>query len=209
LESQKIEGLSMGARAVTIDREAGRIEKGPIPQRVYPTGTWIALCGILMFFAALVSAWVVRKGLSTSSLEGPLQLPRVLLLANFGVLLASSAVLEFSRRAFRTRNEQSFSRLWLAATALGCLFLVGQLIAWRELSAAGLYASSNPDASFFYLFTGAHAIHLLGGIVGLLLVALRPLRHMTLDTATRVAAMYWHFLTLLWAGILLLLMVSN
>jgi cytochrome c oxidase subunit III len=178
-----------------------------IPQRVYPTGMWVALGGILMFFTALVSAWVVRKGLSTSPLEAPIKLPRSLLGVNTAILLASSVTMELARRRQRAGEIEKFRGWWYATTALGLAFLAGQFLAWRWMEEAGLYLASNPDASFFYLFTASHAVHLAGGIAGLLIVALKPLRHLTLATATRVAAMYWHFLAAIWVAIFVLLMV--
>jgi cytochrome c oxidase subunit 3 len=176
-----------------------------IPQRVYPTGMWIALGGILMFFTALASAWVVRKGLSTSVTEVPLDIPRLLLTLNTVVLIGSSVALNAARLRLRAGEAPKFQRWWYAATALGLIFLAGQLFAWRIMAREGVYLASNPDASFFYLFTAAHAIHLAAGIAGLLTIALKPLRHLTLETATRVAAMYWHFLTAIWLAIFLLL----
>lgn len=180
-----------------------------IPQRVYPTGMWLALGGILMFFAALVSAWVVRKGLSTSVTEGPLELPSQLLTMNTIVLFASSVTLEGARRKLPKGETESFRSWWFAATVLGLMFLVGQTVVWKAMEARGVYMASNPDASFFYLFTGAHAIHLIGGVAGLLVVAFKPLRQLTLVTATRVATMYWHFLTAIWVGIFVLLMFPS
>jgi cytochrome c oxidase subunit III len=179
-----------------------------IPQRVYPTGMFLALGAILMFFMALISAFVVRKGLSTSSLEAPIGLPWPLLTLNTVVLLASSASLIAARRGQRLSDSIAFRKWWYTATALGLAFLIGQFAAWRILASQGIYLASNPDASFFYLFTGAHAIHLLGGIAGLLVVARKPLHQLTLATASRVAAMYWHFLTLIWASIFLLLILG-
>jgi cytochrome c oxidase subunit III len=180
-----------------------------IPQRVYPTGMILTLGAILMFFTALISAWVVRKGLSTSPLEAPIALPWRLLSFNTALLLVSSCAVEASRRFLRIDETAKFRAWWYTATALGAAFLIGQFAAWRALAGQGIYLTSNPDASFFYLFTGAHALHLIGGIAGLLIVALRPLRRLTQTTATGIAAMYWHFLTLIWASIFLLLIFAK
>jgi len=176
-----------------------------IPQRVYPTGMFLALGAILMFFMALISAWVVRKGLSTPSLEAPIGLPWRLLTFDTIILLASSVTLEAARRSQKTSDLAGFRKWWYIATALGLAFLLGQFAAWRILAHQGIYLATTPDASFFYLFTGAHAIHLLGGVVGLLIVARKPLHQLSLATATRVATMYWHFLTLVWLSIFLVL----
>jgi len=180
-----------------------------IPQRVYPTGMILTLGAILMFFTALISAFVVRKGLSTSPLEGPISLPWRLLSLNTALLLASSIGLEASRRSLRSGETAKFRTWWYTATGLGMAFLIGQFAAWRVLAGQGTYLASNPNASFFYLFTGAHALHLIGGIVTLLVIAFRPLRRLTQSTATRIAAMYWHFLTIVWAGIFLLLIFAK
>lgn len=196
----------MSAREFSFHGSDGGGVHGIVPQRAYVTGMAIALCGVLLFFAALLSAWVVRAGLATTS-ELPLDLPGRLLGANTCVLLLSSAMLEKARRRFRAGNERGFRVSWYSATALGLLFLVGQVIAWRVLASGGTILPSSPDASFFYLLTAAHAVHLAGGLAGLAAVAWRPLRRMTLATAVNVAAMYWHFLTVLWASIFLLLMV--
>ncbi|MFB3921333.1 MAG: heme-copper oxidase subunit III [Terriglobia bacterium] len=179
---------------------------GPrVPARTYKIAMWMALTAIVMFFAAITSALIVRKGLSDDWVATPL--PRVLWL-NMVILLASSATLELSRRGLMERARKQFA-FWLYATAgLGMLFLAGQLVAWRELAARGVYLASNPSSSFFYLFTAAHGLHLLGGVIALLYVVTRA-RAIAAGrerrTAVDVAAIYWHFMDGLWIYILLLL----
>jgi len=74
----------------------------------------------------------------------------------------------------------AFRRWWTITTGLGLLFLVGQLVVWRELFAQGVFMASNPASSFFYIFTGAHALHVLGGVAALLFVAITiPLARFT------------------------------
>jgi len=178
--------------------------------RVYRTGMWMALAAIVMLFAAFTSALVVRKGLSNDWVATAL--PRVLWL-NTAVLIASSVTFEFSRRSLAAGASFSvsgFSR-WLYVTlALGLAFIAGQLIAWRELASRGVYLATNPSSSFFYLLTGAHGLHLLGGIVALFYVALRARQ---LAPAKRVVveatAVYWHFMDALWIYIVLLLTVRS
>ncbi len=179
---------------------------GEVPQRTYVTGMTVALGGILMFFMGLVSAFIVRKGLSNDWL--PLAVPRILWL-NTLILMASSVTLARSRARFAGADLEGFRHWWNVTTALGILFLAGQLIAWRQLVAGGVYLSSNPSSSFFYVFTAAHGLHLLGGIVALLAVALRPTKRLTRGTATEVVSMYWHFMDGLWVFIFLLFLLGR
>ena len=113
-----------------------------------------------MFFMALVSAYVVRKGFPNSDWRS-LNVPRVLWL-NTLILLASSVTLELSRHRRTRDDEDGFRHWWYVTTILGLFFVVGQIIAWRQLAAAGVYLATNPSSSFFYVFTGAHALHLVG-----------------------------------------------
>jgi cytochrome c oxidase subunit 3 len=179
------------------------------PARVYITGTYLALAGILMFFTGLVSAWVVRKGLSTSSLEAPLELPRALLGLNTFVLIASSATLEIARRGLRSDHPETFRRWWYATSVMGIAFLIGQISVLHAMALASELVAAHSDASFFFLFTVAHGILLVSGIVVLLIVVIRDLGQTALATAAQVARLYWHFLTALWCAIFILLMVSG
>jgi cytochrome c oxidase subunit 3 len=91
---------------------------------------------------------------------------------------------------------------------LGVLFVAGQYVAWSQLRAEGLYLATNPSSSFFYVLTVTHALHVLGGLGGLVYVIRKlgkaSLRRSTLDAAAR----YWHFMDLLWLYLLLLLWVK-
>lgn len=176
-----------------------------MPARTYRTGMWMALVAIVMLFAAFTSAMIVRKGASSD--WAAIALPRILYF-NTLILLASSVAFEFSRRALAGGKASQF-KLWLYATSiLGVAFIGGQLIAWRELALRGVYLSTNPSSSFFYLLTAAHGLHLLGGVIALfylvwkapqLAVGLK--KHVALD----VTAIYWHFMDGLWIYLLLLL----
>jgi cytochrome c oxidase subunit 3 len=179
-----------------------------VPQRAYMTGMTVALAGILMFFMALVSAYIVRKGFPNGGWQ-PLEPPRILWLTTL-VLLASSATIVMARRKMEDHDDAGFRYWWRVTIVLGLLFLAGQLLAWRELVHAGVYLSSNPSSSFFYLFTAAHGLHLLGGLIALVAVdRMRHPRHLTLGTASEVVAVYWHFMDGLWVFLFLLLIVGR
>lgn len=183
-----------------------------VPARAYRTGMWMALAAITMLFAAFTSALVVRKGISND--WAPTALPHILWL-NTAVLLSSSLTLELARRSLASGlgfSAAGFKR-WLYATlALGIAFIAGQLIAWRELAARGVYLGTNPSSSFFYLLTATHGIHLVGGIAALAYLVLRA-RKIVLGsgscTAVDLTAIYWHFMDGLWIYLLLLLTVRS
>ncbi|MGB0036763.1 MAG: heme-copper oxidase subunit III [Candidatus Acidiferrales bacterium] len=186
---------------------SGSSGSGAVPQRTYVTGMTIGLGGVLMFFMALTSAYIVRKGFPNSDWI-PIELPRVLWL-NTLILVASSFTLARSRSRFRANDEEGFRHWWGVTTILGIFFLIGQIIAWRQLVTSGVYLSTNPSSSFFYVFTAAHGLHLLGGVLALLSVAFWPTHRLTRGTATEVVSMYWHFMDGLWVFLFLLLFLGR
>jgi cytochrome c oxidase subunit III len=170
-------------------------------------GMWIALAPIGMLFLAFISAYVVRRGLGGDWM--PVRLP-ALLWANTAILLASSVTLELGRRALR-RGAADAGWIW-ATFGLGVAFLAGQILAWFQLVDGGLDMGSTPYGSFLYLLTGTHAVHLAGGILGLLAAAVWPRdgwKAMSRAGTVHVAAIYWHFMDLLWVGIFLLLVLGR
>jgi cytochrome c oxidase subunit 3 len=183
-----------------------------VSRRASFTGVQLALAAIVMFFMSLTSAYIVRKGLGTDWQATPI--PRVLWL-NTLILLASSATIELARRRSEGQSaearEAQFSRWWTITIVLGVMFLVGQLFAWRQLAAAGMFLRTNPSSSFFYLLTAAHGAHLIGGIVALLYVGFRNWKRsrITQETAADLAALYWHFMDGLWLFLFALLTLGR
>jgi cytochrome c oxidase subunit III len=171
------------------------------------TGIWVALAAISMSFAALTSALVVRKGGASDWQH--FQLPSILYL-NTALLIASSTTLEIARRRIAAFMSMKVTvqhpARWLYVTlSLGMLFVIGQYIAWQQLSAQGLYLASNPSSSFFYVLTAAHGLHVIGGLAGLVRV-IRKLNGFVLRRSTLVAtSRYWHFMDVLWIYLMLLL----
>lgn len=171
------------------------------------TGLFVLLAASTMVFAALTSAFVVRRGLSDD--WASMHKPPILWL-NTAILLASSVVLDRSRGALKRHDRSKFNVWWTAGTALGILFLVGQAIAWYQLKSQGVFISSNPSSSFFYVLTASHAFHLLGGVAALVYVDVQALR-LRLGPAKRttidITAIFWHFLDGLWLYLMLLFYV--
>jgi cytochrome c oxidase subunit 3 len=170
----------------------------------------VILASITMTFAAFTSALIVRQGGATDWRH--FTLPPVLYL-NTLVIIASSIALEVSRRRIATfmggaqgRDHAASPARWLYATLfLGLLFVAGQTLAWLQLRSQGFRLASNISYSFFYVLTIAHALHVMGGLGGLVRVIARlrkgALRRSTLDATSR----YWHFIGVLWLYLLLLL----
>lgn len=162
-------------------------------------------------FAAFTSALIVRKGSSQD--WQTFTLPSILYL-NSLVLVVSSITLEMARRRIATymgglRNASETPALWLYITLfLGLAFVAGQYVAWLQLRAQGLYLPTNPSSSFFYLLTAVHALHVLGGLGGLVYV-IRKLNKSILQRYQLVAAArYWHFMGILWLYLLLVLWIK-
>jgi cytochrome c oxidase subunit 3 len=163
-------------------------------------------------FAAFTSALFVRKG---SSLDWQsFKLPSILYL-NTLVLIASSITLEIGRRRIATymgsaiKSKSETPARWIHVTLfLGLLFVIGQYFAWLRLRSEGLYLATNPSSSFFYVLTVTHALHVLGGIGGLIYVVGKlnklALRRNQLDAAAR----YWHFMDFLWVYLIVLLWIK-
>jgi len=181
------------------------------------------LTSVVMIFVAFTSAYVVRKaGLVWDPARSeyisnwvPATLPVKILLINTFILLLSSLTLEVARRraeedvalapiadipGIRVSYGRSLPWLWLTIV-LGLAFLTGQYLAWKQLRLGQPEAVVNISVGFFFILTGLHAAHLMGGVVALLYAGMtswlrRPpeTRRIVID----VTAWYWHFMGVLW-----------
>jgi cytochrome c oxidase subunit 3 len=175
----------------------------------YRIGMWVGLASVAMMFTSLSSAYIVRSA-SANDWTG-LPLPSLLLLST-ALLLGSSGALEIARRKLKAALSRPYTRWLFITVLLGLGFLVAQILAWRQLAGQGLYLASNPHSSFFYLLTGAHAVHLAGGLLGLTFLWLRSQRQVIekaliakRKAATDAVTIYWHFMDALWIYLFLLL----
>ena len=175
----------------------------------YRIGVWVAIGSILMLFVALTSAYIVRS--ASSNDWQPIAMPKVLWLST-ALILISSITMEVSRRSLKQQRDAGYGRWLMITVALGLAFLASQLLAWRQLVRQGVYMASNPYNSFFYLFTAAHGLHLLGGILALGYLLLRTTRkRSTVEGELRrvgaadAATIYWHFMDGLWVALFFLL----
>lgn len=161
-----------------------------------------------MTFAAFTSALIVRQGAAADWQHFPL--PHILYL-NSLIIIASSITLEIARRQIVSfvateKTQAGAPARWLYITLfLGLLFVAGQTFAWLQLRSEGFGLATNISYAFFYVLTVAHALHLLGGLGGMVRV-IGKLHHSTLRRSTlNATSLYWHFMGVLWLYLLLLL----
>jgi cytochrome c oxidase subunit 3 len=168
------------------------------------------LAAIVMVFVALGSSYIFLSG---GENWHSVRMPRTFMLST-GLILASSATMETARRHLQRAEVVKYSRwLWLTLL-LGFAFVSSQLLGWKQLVKEGVYFSRDPHSSFFYLFTGAHGIHLLGGMTAMSYLVLRGRRMIGVSADKRLAAtdsvsLYWHVMDGLWVALFLLLLIWN
>ena len=170
---------------------------GALAVPVAKVGLGVLLAALGSLFALFISAYLMRMQIEDWR---PVPKPTILWI-NTGVLLLSSAALQWACAA-ADRRDLGALRIALAATVVAAFaFLAGQLIAWRQLTGDGYALSSNPANSFFYLITALHGVHVIGGVVALGLVTFRAwtgTAHGRLRLMLDLSSLYWDFLLLMW-----------
>lgn len=173
-----------------------------LPPAKIGLGVFLAVVGSL--FALFISAYSMRMNLvDWRTLPVP-----ALLWFNTGVLVVSSVALQWAHMAARRDDIDGIGVGLCAGGASAITFLVGQLLAWRQLSSAGYFLASNPANSFFYLITAMHGLHLVGGLVALGRTAAKVLRGAEpsqIRLSVELCTIYWHFLLVVWLVLLGLL----
>jgi len=172
-------------------------------------GLWIFLATVTMLFAAFTSAYIVRR---SSGDWRPVALPS-LLVFNTAVLLLSSGAVEAARWSGTRNRWHAAGVAFGAAVGLGFGFLLAQWAAWGQLAAAGVYLPTSPHASFFYMMTGAHALHVLAALALLTWTAVATWIGRGLsarrewDLLMSVCRTFWHYLGAVWVYLLIFLSV--
>jgi cytochrome c oxidase subunit III len=158
-------------------------------------GIFLAVVGSL--FALFFSAYAMRMQLPDWR---TLPIPAILWL-NTAMLVLSSLALHGAKSAIG-RGAMPELRMGLLAAGISAMaFLSGQLLAWRQLTGEGYLLAANPANAFFYVLTGVHGLHLLGGLVALGRTTEKAWRETTtepLRLSVELCATYWHFLLLVW-----------
>lgn len=155
------------------------------------------LAVVTSFFALIVSAYSLRMDLGDWI---PLTEPQ-LLWVNTGVLVLASVAFQWTRNVAVSGRASQIKPGLLLTGILTVAFLVGQLIAWQQLHASGQYMTSNPSNAFFFLLTGIHGVHILGGMYVWGRATVKTFSGGDMDAishSVELCTIYWHFLLLVW-----------
>ena len=163
-------------------------------------GLFALLAVITSLFGLFISAYWMRMEHAHGDWN-PLAVPRVLWL-NTGLLILSSAAMQWARAAAGHARADRVRAGLIAGGVFAWAFLAGQLLAWHQLSASGYFVARNPAVAFFYLLTGVHGLHLLGGLLvwgkTVVRMAQAGVELVDLRLSVELCTVYWHYLLLVW-----------
>lgn len=158
---------------------------------------WVAIAGIVMMFAGLTSAYIVKRNQPNWA---EFNLPAMFTYSTI-VILMSSLSMQMAFRYFKDREMQQY-RFYIALTAiLGTVFMILQFLGFQQLKAGGLSIDGNVAGSFIYVIAGIHIVHVLGGVIALLVMlgkAFFGTKKLYSSVPLEVTATYWHFVDILW-----------
>ncbi len=168
---------------------------------------WVAICSICMMFAGLTSAYIVKKSQDNVI---SVELPSLFWWSTI-IILLSSVTIQIAVKSIKAKEMKRY-RTFLGITAfLGLLFATLQYLGFSTLHNHGVLftgKNSNPGASFLLIIIGLHALHILGGVVGLIVTFLKvyfsKIRNYS-SIPVEVIATYWHFVDILWIYLLIFL----
>jgi cytochrome c oxidase subunit 3 len=167
---------------------------------------WVAIGSIVMMFAGLTSAFIVK---SNQTSWVPVSIPNVFWIST-AVIITSSITLQLALRSFKQRMMNQYRSMIGITLLLGIAFVILQCIGFGELWAQNITFKGGNAGQFLYVIFGLHAIHVLGGIITLIVMFIRAFIGKTkLYSAVpvEVAAIYWHFVDLLWIYLLVFFII--
>ncbi len=194
------------ADAVRTDGVHGLGSYVPLPNIKLGLGVFLAV--VTSLFALFVSAYTIRMEYADWR---PLLEPN-LLWVNTGILVLGSVFLQWAWNAAKRQDRAAIKRGIIGGGICTVAFIIGQLAAWNQLSAAGHFIQSNPANGFFYLITATHALHILGGLFALGKTISRLWQPSSespeILLGVELCAVYWHYLLAIWL-ILFALMLNT
>ncbi len=193
---------------MTTDFKIVEEPKKPLAMHPKKFAMWLFVASVGMLFAALTSAYIVRQA------EGNwlfFNLP-VTLFWTSGIILASSVTMQMAYWAAKKDRLDRVKYLVAATAGLGLIFLIGQVMAWKELVAQNVYFVGNPSGSFLYVLTGLHGLHIVSAMVYLAIVLVSAYRfkiHSRSLAQIEMCTTYWHFLGGLWLYLFIFLLLNR
>ena len=163
---------------------------------------WIAIGSIIMMFAGLTSAYIVK-----SQKDGwhSVDMPQVFWYST-AVILLSSLTIQMALRSFKQREMNRYRLLMGSTLLLGIIFIVLQSMGFQQLWNSGVrFAGSSGAGQFLYVIAGLHAMHVLGGVIALIVMCVQAFFGRTKvysSVPVEMAATYWHFVDVLWIYLL-------
>ncbi len=180
--------------------------KGSHPYNSTQIMIWFFLGVVTMLFAGFTSAYIIR---SSSDDWKYMQVPKVLRL-NSLILIISSVTFELAKKAYKKLQIRLGGILIFSTLMCGIIFILGQFLIWQKLHKNGIHVSTNPHSSFFYILTGFHILHFLGGIAWLSIIFIKGIKKPFLlsnSNSITNCSTYWHYFTCLWVYLMYLLFV--
>lgn len=173
---------------------------------------WIAIASICMMFGGWTSAFLVRKAQGNWML---FTLPMAFWIST-AVVLISSGTMYLSLKAFKERAHNKFKTLFTLTTLLGVVFMLLQLMGFKEMHNAGLNLASTAEGvsgSFIYVISFIHILHMLGGVIAMIIMyAVLHYRKSTKvysSTGMEILSTYWHFVDILWVYLFIFFLLNQ
>lgn len=168
---------------------------------------WVAMASIIMMFAGLTSAFIVKSNLTGWR---TIVLPKIFWVSTI-VILISSLTVQLAVKSFKNRKMQSYRLLMVVTLLLGLAFVASQFLGFTELWNQNIrFKGSSGAGQFLYAIAGLHALHVMGGVVALAVMVIKSLvgkTKMYSAVPSEVMAMYWHFVDLLWLYLLIFFLI--
>ena len=167
---------------------------------------WVGIGSILMMFAGLTSAYIVKRNQANWL---TFEIPQLFWYST-AAIIASSGTMYMALKAFRQREMAKYRNLVAVTLVLGVLFMVLQGLGFRELWAKGITLQANVSYSFLYVIVGLHGAHVLSGVIALLLTFAKAFSKKTRSydvVPVELVSTYWHFVDILWIYLLIFLLM--
>jgi len=169
---------------------------------------WMFMVSIIMIFASLTSAYIVRQAEGNWLMY---ELPNLLWYST-AILMLSSLTAQLAYRAGKHDNINAIKGYLSVSVILGIVFLITQVYSWGVLVDNDVYFVGNPSGTFLYVLMGVHGLHLVSGIIYLLIMMVRSFNnkvHSKNLLQLGLSVSYWHFLDGLWLYLFIFLLLNH